>query len=100
MLNKNIKFLALSATIKNANEISEWLKANLIESSWRSVPIIQGVATKTGSLYWANADSPVKLDLKQDILFNLVEQTLSEGGQVLIFTNNRKSTQKIAETLK
>jgi helicase len=99
LLNKKIKFLALSATIKNASEISEWLDATLIESSWRSVPIIQGVATKTGNLYWSHTDLPKNIDYKENILFALVEQTLQEGGQVLIFTNNRKNTQKIAESL-
>ena len=99
ILNKNIKFLALSATIKNAIEIASWLDATLIESSWRSVPIVQGVATKTGNLYWSEDKNPINLEVKQDILFCLVEDTLSEGGQVLIFTNNRKSTIKIAEML-
>ncbi|MHA2104521.1 MAG: DEAD/DEAH box helicase [Candidatus Hodarchaeales archaeon] len=99
MLNKKIKFLALSATIKNANEIAEWLNATLIESSWRSVPIVQGIATKTGNLYWTDRDLPIKLNVENNILATLVEQTLLEGGQVLVFTNNRKSTKKLAENL-
>ncbi|MHA1984875.1 MAG: DEAD/DEAH box helicase [Candidatus Hodarchaeales archaeon] len=99
MLNKKIKFLALSATIKNANEIAEWLNATLIESSWRSVPIVQGIATKTGNLYWKDIDLPTKLNIETSLLATLVEQTLLEGGQVLVFTNNRKSTKKLAESL-
>ncbi|MEM2508989.1 MAG: DEAD/DEAH box helicase, partial [Candidatus Thermoplasmatota archaeon] len=34
-----VQIVALSATIKNAYEIAEWLGARLIESEWRPVPL-------------------------------------------------------------
>ncbi len=39
----SIQLLALSATIPNAKEIAEWMKAELIESSFRPVELREGI---------------------------------------------------------
>ena len=45
-LNPNTQVIALSATIKNATELSIWLDGKLIKSDWRPVPLREGVFLK------------------------------------------------------
>ena len=40
---KGLQLIGLSATIGNAKELAKWLKAELIEDSWRPVRLDQGV---------------------------------------------------------
>ncbi|MHA2059377.1 MAG: DEAD/DEAH box helicase, partial [Candidatus Ranarchaeia archaeon] len=42
-VNPNAQILALSATVQNAEEIANWLGANLVKSAWRPVELIEGV---------------------------------------------------------
>ena len=42
-LNPRIQVIALSATIKNASEMGEWLNAIPITTEWRPVPLREGV---------------------------------------------------------
>lgn len=39
---KNVQLLGLSATIGNPNELSAWLGANLVQDTWRPVPLKKG----------------------------------------------------------
>lgn len=43
--------LALSATISNFHEISRWLKAEYIATSWRPVKLVEGVIYPAGKYY-------------------------------------------------
>ena len=38
-----IQIIALSATIGNPNQLADWLKAELVQDSWRPVPLHKGV---------------------------------------------------------
>lgn len=40
---KDLQIVALSATIGNPKELSEWLDANLVEDNWRPVELKKGV---------------------------------------------------------
>ncbi len=42
-VNPGVRVIALSATIPNASEIAQWLGAQLVESNWRPVPLLEGV---------------------------------------------------------
>jgi len=42
-VNPGIQVIALSATIKNATEIGQWLSATPITTEWRPVPLREGV---------------------------------------------------------
>ncbi|MCD6037999.1 MAG: ski2-like helicase [Nitrososphaeraceae archaeon] len=37
------QILALSATVANSDDIADWLKCELIESSWRPTKLVEGV---------------------------------------------------------
>ncbi len=89
------QIIALSATIKNAYEIADWLNAELIESDWRPVPLKQGVLFGR-KIYFD--DESVK-EIANSKVEGIVEDTLPYG-QVLIFVNTRLASQMLAEKLK
>src|SRR2546428_588661 len=43
-INPNIQVLALSATVRNAEEVGSWLKAGSVTTDWRPVPLREGIA--------------------------------------------------------
>ncbi len=97
-LNPGSRIIGLSATIPNAAEIAEWLGAKLIESSWRPVPLREGVyyngtaMFNDGTVRWVPEESSVEA-------VNLAVETVKEGGQALVFVNTRKSTESVARNL-
>ncbi|MGC8816685.1 MAG: ATP-dependent DNA helicase [Candidatus Hadarchaeum sp.] len=94
-VNPAVQILALSATVKNADEIAEWLGAELVKSEWRPVPLRKGVYFN-GKI-WFDDGSKLKLDVKmEDDLTALAASTVKEGGQALVFVNTRRSAQAAA----
>ncbi|MEM2878629.1 MAG: ATP-dependent DNA helicase [Candidatus Hadarchaeales archaeon] len=97
-VNPDIQILALSATIKNADEIAEWLKAELVTSDWRPVPLKKGVYWKGEIIY--SDESRHKVDVEAgDPLTSLAFETVNDGGQVLVFVNTRKAAQSAASSI-
>ncbi len=84
MLFGDVRVIALSATIGNAGELADWLNAKLILSSWRPVELVENIEVA--------ADKYIKLK-------EIVQRSVSEGGQVLIFVNSRRSAESVAEKL-
>ncbi len=95
ILMQNPQIIALSATIKNAYEIAEWLNAELIESDWRPVPLKEGILFGK-KIYFLDGSEKV---IKNRKLEGLLEDVLVDGGQALIFVNTRRSAQSTAERL-
>ncbi len=93
-LKLNPQIIALSATIENAEEIAEWLNAKLVKSSWRPVKLYEGVYYD-GSIYYADGTRKSIKKLKDPVV-DLVVDCLEEEGQVLVFTNSRANTVKLA----
>ncbi len=91
-LNPKIQILALSATVKNANEIAGWLGAKLVLSTWRPIPLKEGVYYNEKIIF---NHSGVKLiqESAPDDISKLTADTLRGKGQVLIFVNSRRSAQ-------
>lgn len=94
-LNPNIQFIALSATVSNANEIAKWLDAELVKSDWRPIPLKEGVylnekiTFKEGGIRVIAEEGP-------DDINKLVLDTLRAKGQVLIFVASRRSAQAVS----
>lgn len=97
-LNPKVQILGLSATISNAEQIAKWLKAELVASSWRPVPLKEGVAFNDKVIF---SDGKIKFIKKvsAENLTNLVIDTLEARGQSLVFVNSRRSTQAAARLL-
>lgn len=87
------QFVALSATVANADEFAGWLDAELVESDWRPVDLKKGVA----------ANGRVEFDdgttAEGDDSERLVSGTVEEDGQALVFVNSRRSAEATAERL-
>lgn len=97
-LNPATQLIALSATIKNAVELADWLGGKLIQSSWRPVVLKEGVFFHNTIKYNDGSTKTITGDTKQALEL-LVEESLRDGGQTLIFVNNRKSTISLANRL-
>jgi len=97
-LNPSTQIIALSATIKNAVELADWIGGKLIQSDWRPVILREGVFFQNTIKYNDGSTKKIvggatpSLDL-------LVEESLRDGGQTLVFVNNRKSTVSLASRL-
>ncbi|MEE9600310.1 MAG: DEAD/DEAH box helicase, partial [Thermoplasmata archaeon] len=96
-VNPSAQVIALSATIANSEELSDWLQARHIASEWRPVPLKEGVYFD-GTITFADLSSRV-LSHEGDDIASLVRDTLREGGQCLIFVNTRRSTETLARKL-
>jgi helicase len=97
-LNPKTQVVALSATIKNATELSIWLDGKLIQSDWRPVPLREGVYHRKEVKY--DNGKIKKIDGSETKpLERLVENSIVKGGQVLVFVNTRRSTVSVANKL-
>jgi len=94
--NPHLQFLALSATIPNAKEISSWLNANLVESSYRPVKLLEGVLFD-GVLDFHSKTEPI--EKKKEPLLSIVFDTLKKQKQALVFANTRKRSSSMAKKL-
>ncbi|MDH7507032.1 MAG: DEAD/DEAH box helicase, partial [Candidatus Thermoplasmatota archaeon] len=97
-LNPKTQIIALSATIKNAVELSSWLNGKLITSNWRPVPLREGVFYKNKVLF-DDGKTLTFEDSDKTPLEKLVEDSVENKGQVLVFVNTRKSTISVANKL-
>ena len=97
-LNPDTQLIALSATIKNAVELADWLDARLIQSDWRPVTLKEGVFYKNQIKYNDGSIEKIKGDKKKAVEC-LVEESIDDGGQTLVFVNNRRSTVSLAKKL-
>jgi helicase len=100
IVNSKAQVLALSATISNADELADWLGARLVTSSWRPVPLLEGVYCKNSIMF---KDGQVKKILEtgkeKDPVADLAVDVIREGGQMLVFTGSRISTVTLAKRL-
>jgi helicase len=98
-VNPHLKILALSATIKNANQIAKWLKADCILSQWRPVPLKEGVYHNCQIYFNDGETKKIIIPSVSKELGWIVCKTIRENGQVLVFVNTRRSTQSTAREI-
>lgn len=92
------QFLALSATIKNADEIAQWLKAKTVTSNWRPVPLKEGVHYN-GKIVFSDGSAAVIPSHYDNPLLDLAVDVVRGGGQSLIFTNTRRVSSSLAHEI-
>ncbi len=102
------QILALSATVGNADEIAEWLKATKIQSDWRPVVLRYGTVCEGlveprlqvgPNVEDMELPPPFTLEDEGDNLRNVLSSTVVEGGQVLIFRSTRRYAEGSANKL-
>src|SRR6266849_2325318 len=89
-INPKIQVLALSATVRNAEEVGEWLHAGSVTTEWRPVPLREGVYLE-GQLQFNDGSSRVIQSGTKTPVLDIALNVLSDGGQALIFTETRRS---------
>ncbi|MEM2455093.1 MAG: DEAD/DEAH box helicase, partial [Candidatus Bathyarchaeia archaeon] len=95
-VNPGIQILALSATIRNVDEISEWLNAKTVTTDWRPVKLREGILYN-GEIQFRDGGS-IKIDkVVRDPVINLAVHCVKQGGQALVFASSRKNAVSIAK---
>ncbi len=90
----NAQVIALSATIKNAKEIAEWLGAELVVSDYRPTRLREGVLLGD-KIYFE--DEIVEIGGKGEV--GILKDTLKRGKQVLFFLASRRYAEALAKRL-
>jgi helicase len=97
MLGLTPQIIGLSATIGNAEELAAWLGAKLVKTSWRPIPLKEGVYLRPIILF--SDGSKTKVHDVGEPVTSLVLDSLQSGGQALVFSSSRSSAVKIAKQL-
>jgi len=95
--NPNTQIIALSATIRNASELAEWLDAEVVTSQWRPVTLREGVYLDGEVFFTDNTRRTIPAD--DEPVHSIVRDALGSGGQCLVFVNSRRSTESLATNL-
>jgi helicase len=102
------QILALSATVGNAEELADWLEAEIIQSEWR--PVILRYGTVCEGLVEPRKQvgpdqkelalpPPFELPDEGDELRNVLLSTVREGGQIIVFRGTRRYAEGSARKL-
>src|SRR5213594_1601776 len=89
-INPDIQVLALSATVRNAEEVGQWLHAGSVTTDWRPVPLREGIYN-LGQLQFNDGSSRIIQSGTKTQVLDIALDVLSSGGQALIFTETRRS---------
>jgi len=96
-INPKIQVLALSATIRNADEIAGWLRARVVSTDWRPVKLREGVLFQDEIQF--SDGGAVKISGGSNPITSLVLHTVKLGGQALVFAGTRKRAVSLARKL-
>ncbi|MFD1586586.1 ATP-dependent DNA helicase [Halorientalis brevis] len=98
-LNPDLQTVALSATIGNADELADWLDAELVDSNWRPIELQKGV--HFGQALHLEDGSQQRLEVRnsEDETAAIVRDTLADDGSTLVFVNSRRNAEAAARRL-
>ncbi|MGP8022745.1 MAG: DEAD/DEAH box helicase [Methanobacterium sp.] len=86
ILNPGMRIIALSATIKNMNELATWLDAHVVEHVFRPVPLYKDVL---------NIEE-MEVKNKNDVILQVLNHSITESSQILVFVSTRRFTESLA----
>jgi len=95
-INPDTQLLALSATVKNAEEAAEWLKADSITTEWRPIVLKEGVSLQNEVQFKDGGATKIEKHSVNPAI-NLALNTIKTGGQALIFAATRKNSVSLAK---
>ena len=90
--------IGLSATVRNRAELAGWLDAVLVESNFRPVELIEGVAYGNKVVYPKRPLLDTEL-CGSDTLGNLVSSVTVNGQQSIVFVSSKRGTEAEAERM-
>jgi len=91
---KDLRLLALSATVNNSREVAAWLGAKLVTSQWRPVELREGVFYQGNVFFSNNTSLEVSQNHAPDLALSL--DAVEKEGQCLVFINTRKGAESFA----
>jgi len=94
-INPDAQLLTLSATVKNAEEAAEWLKADSVTTEWRPVTLKEGVLNQNEIQFKDGGALKIEKRVANPAI-NLALHTIKTGGQALIFASTRKNSVGLA----
>jgi len=94
--NPDMQIIGLSATIGNPDKLASWLNAELVTSTWRPVDLRPGVFFND-CIHFRDGTRTVKAVSKNYDDINLTLDTITEGGQCLIFVSSRRNAEAFAK---
>ena len=90
--NPSVRRIALSATIGNIEEVSNWLDAEPVAVDWRPVPLRVGAyAYGSGQILWSDGENERIRKATGIPEVDLALRTIAGGGQAIIFYPTRRS---------
>ncbi len=96
ILNPKFQILGLSATIPNAKELSKWLDAKLVESSFRPVKLKEGIFLENEIHFLRGKE---KIGHSNDAIESLALDCINKKKQALVFCNTRPRSVSVAKKL-
>jgi len=92
------QIIALSATISNSKEVGRWLGCHIIESNWRPTKLVEGIYDCGIVRMNGNTTFEVKRsgNTSSSAAIDLAIQSISDGGQALIFAETRRRAVSLA----
>jgi len=98
-LNPDLQTVALSATIGNADELAEWLDAELVDSDWRPIELQKGVHYGQALHLEDGSQQRLAVQSGEDETAAVVRDTLEDDGSTLVFVNSRRNAEAAARRL-
>ncbi len=92
------QIIGLSATVNNRKELAGWLSATLVESDFRPVKLVEGIAYGNEVVFPRNPLMDYTLSDRKT-LESLVSSVTAGGQQSIIFVSSKRSTQAEAERM-
>lgn len=90
------QLLSLSATVSNAEEIARWLRSELVELTWRPVPLREGVYDH-GRVWFGDLQGELEtVRSSYGGAIDVALESISRGGQSLIFASTRRRAVSLA----
>ena len=97
-VNPDVQLLVLSATIKNVEELAEWLKAISVTTDWRPVTLREGVIFHDEVLFSDGGALKIE-NITKDPTLNIAVFTVKSGNQALVFAGTRRNSINLAKKI-
>lgn len=94
--NPDAQMLALSATVSNADDVAQWLDADLVSSDWRPVDLRKGVLYGSALSFEDGSKEKVELN-HSDLPTALALDAVEKGGQCIVFASSRRQAETAAK---
>ncbi|QLD85845.1 ATP-dependent DNA helicase [Natronomonas halophila] len=98
-VNPNLQVVALSATVGNADEMAEWLDADLVDSDWRPIELKKGVHYGQALHFGDGSQQELRVKSSEKPTAAIVRDTLADEGSTLVFVNSRRNAEGAAKRL-